>query len=244
MKLFEKPLPLSSNAVSGLAARRSSRVAHRRVAVGVLFSAFLAINFIATSVHSAAETGKPAPSFSAIDTQGKTHRLADYAGKYVVLEWVNPGCPFVKKHYQALPAPGKPSGAVGNIPATQQEAVAKGMVWLAISTTEKDHPDWFPPAQLAAWLKDRGAAASAVLLDEDGVIGKAYGARTTPHLYIVNPSGQLVYAGGIDSIASAKIDDLKTATNYVRQTVGELVAGKPVSQPNTRPYGCSIKYKS
>lgn len=196
---------------------------------GIVFASF----FIANFAYSAAEIGQKAPDFSAVDVTGKTHRLSDYQGRHVVLEWVNPGCPFVQKHYNS-----------GNMPATQKEALAKGVVWLAISTTEPGHADWLPPARLDGWMKTRGSATTATLMDEDGVIGKAYGARTTPHLYIVNPLGQLVYAGGIDSIPSAKMDDIKTATNYVRQTVGELLAGKPVSQASTRAYGCSIKYKS
>lgn len=187
----------------------------------------------AASAQAAPAVGQAAPDFTLKDTAGKTVKLSDYRGKYVVLEWTNPGCPYVKKHYNS-----------GNMPATQQDAVAKGAVWLSINSTEKDAWDYLAPAKLSAWLGERKAKATAVLMDEEGTAGKAYGARTTPHMYIVNPQGQLVYAGGIDSIPSSDPDDIKKATNYVKQGLGEALAGKPISAATTRAYGCSIKYKS
>jgi hypothetical protein len=186
----------------------------------------------AGSLH-AATVGQPAPDFTLKDASGKTVKLSDYKGKHVVLEWTNPGCPFVRKHYNS-----------GNMPATQKEAMDKGVVWLAINSTEKASSDYLEPPKLVSWLKDQKSTPSATLMDEEGTAGKAYGARTTPHMYIVNPQGQLIYAGGIDSIPSARADDIKKATNYVKQGLNETLAGKPVSAASTQPYGCSIKYKS
>jgi AhpC/TSA family len=189
--------------------------------------------FIASPAHAAAAVGQKAPEFSAKDTAGKTVNLADFKGKTVVLEWVNPGCPYVRKHY-----------GVGNMQATQKDAASKGVVWLAVNSTETSHGDYLSPAQLQAWMGEQKAAATHTLMDESGSIGQQYAARTTPHMYIVNPQGMLVYAGGIDSIASANPADIKTATNYVKQSLNETLAGKPISMAQTRPYGCSVKYKS
>ncbi len=182
---------------------------------------------------AAATVGQPAPDFTLKDTSGKTVKLSDFKGKHVVLEWTNPGCPFVLKHYNS-----------GNMQATQKDATGKGVVWLAINSTEKTHRDYLEPAKLGAWKQERKSAPSAILMDEEGTAGKAYGARTTPHMYIVNPQGQLIYAGGIDSIASSSADDIAKATNYVKVGVAEALAGKPLTASTTRPYGCSIKYKS
>jgi len=183
------------------------------------------------AAHAAPAVGQNAPDFVAKDTQGKEHKLSDFAGKFVVLEWTNPGCPFVQKHYDS-----------GNMPATQKSATGKGVVWLSINSTARSSGDYLPAAQLDGWMKSRTAAPTALLLDEDGVIGQAYGARTTPHIFIVDPKGVLVYAGGIDSIPSARVDDIKNATNYVNQALGEAFGGKPISAATTRAYGCSVKY--
>ena len=150
-----------------------------------------------------------------------------------MLEWTNPGCPYVRKHYDS-----------GNMAATQQDAAAKGAVWLSINSTEKDAGDYLEPARLVTWQQERKLRATATLMDEEGVAGRAYGARTTPHMYIVDAHGRLAYAGGIDSIPSASPGDIPKAVNYVKQALGEIAAGKPVSNATTRPYGCSIKYKS
>jgi peroxiredoxin len=188
---------------------------------------------LAFSAHAAPAVGQAAPDFTLKDASGKSVKLSDYRGKYVVLEWTNPGCPYVKKHYNS-----------GNMPATQQDALAKGAVWLAINSTEREASDYLEPPKLVAWMNERKSRTTAVLMDEEGVAGKAYGARTTPHMYIVDPQGKLVYAGGIDSIPSSSTDDIKRATNYVRTSLEEALTGKPISNPQTRPYGCSIKYKS
>lgn len=190
-------------------------------------------SLLAGTAHAAAAVGQPAPAFTLTDTSGKTRTLAEFKGKTVVLEWTNPGCPFVRKHYDSA-----------NLPGLQKEFTAKDVVWLAVNSTEKAASDYLPPQQLARWMQDKSGTPTATLMDEEGSVGKAYGARTTPHMYIVNPQGTLVYAGGIDSIASARASDIQTATNYVRQGLNEALAGKPISQAQTPPYGCTIKYKS
>ncbi|MCY7307266.1 MAG: thioredoxin family protein [Rhodoferax sp.] len=197
-----------------------------------LLSLVSAIGFTGT-VQATPAVGQQAPDFSLSDTGGKTVRLSDYRGKHVVLEWVNPGCPYVRKHYNSA-----------NMQGTQKEVAGKGVVWLAINSTTESHPDYLAPAQLARWMAGQNAVPSNTLMDEDGAVGKAYGARTTPHMYIVNPVGVLVYAGGIDSIPSARADDIKTAVNYVKQSIEDSLAGKPLRNAVTRPYGCSVKYKS
>ena len=185
------------------------------------------------AAHAAPSVGQPAPDFTLQDVSGKAVKLSDYRGKHVVLEWTNPGCPYVRKHYDS-----------GNMPATQAEAVARGVVWLSINSTEKSSYDYREPTKLVAWQNERKSRPTALLMDEEGTTGRAYGARTTPHIYMVDPQGKLVYAGGIDSIPSSNPDDIKKAVNYVRQGLNETLAGKPISAATTRPYGCSIKYKS
>ena len=188
----------------------------------------------------AATVGQNAPDFSAVDTAGKTRRLSEFRGKLVVLEWTNPGCPFVQKHYSATGN----SNSGGNMQALQKEFTGKGVVWLALNSTETGSGDYLAPARLASWMADNQAHPSATLMDESGQIGQLYGAKTTPHLYIISPQGQLVYAGGIDSIPSARVADIKQATNYVRQGLNEALGGKPLSVASSRPYGCSVKYKA
>lgn len=208
-----------------------NRSVNRRVFSGALLAAPWAATFVQPARAATAAVGQAAPEFSAMDTTGKTHRLSDYKGKLVVLEWTNPGCPFVQKHYS------------GNMQGLQKEFVGKGVVWLSINSTEADSGDYLAPGKLAGWMRDKQAASSATLMDESGNIGQLYGAKTTPHMYIVSPQGQLVYAGAIDSIASARVNDIRTATNYVRQGLNEALGGKAISTVSTRAYGCSIKYK-
>ena len=180
----------------------------------------------------AASVGQAAPDFTLMDTAGQPVKLSQFKGKPVVMEWNNPGCPFVKKHYQ------------GNMQALQKEVAAQGGVWLAINSTRDDSADYLTPAQLGRWMTEQKASPTATLMDEDGKVGQAYAARVTPHMYIVSAQGVLVYAGGIDSIASARVEDIPKATNYVRQAMAEIKAGKPVSVANSRAYGCSVKYQS
>lgn len=186
-----------------------------------------------TALAQSAVVGQPAPAFTARDTSGKTVNLSDFKGKHVVLEWVNPGCPYVQKHYDAK-----------NMQATQQAATAKGVVWLSVNTTAAEHGDYLPPAQMAAWMKSQGAAATATLMDEDGKLGRAYGARTTPHMYVIDGAGKLVYAGAIDNKPSSRASDIPGATNHVNVALAESMAGKPVSTASTRAYGCTIKYSN
>ncbi len=193
----------------------------------------LATAALSAPAFAAATVGQKAPEFTAKDTSGKTVNLADFKGKTVVLEWVNPGCPYVRKHYSS-----------GNMQSTQKDAADKGVVWLAVNSTDTSHPDYLAPAALQSWMTEQKASATATLMDESGSIGQQYAARTTPHMYIISPQGNLIYAGGIDSIASARAEDVKQATNYIKQSLGETLTGKPISMANTKPYGCSVKYKS
>jgi len=192
-----------------------------------------ALVLAAAGALASATVGQAAPAFSAVDTAGKTVSLADFKGKHVVLEWVNPGCPFVVKHYDS-----------GNMQGTQKEATAQGVVWLAINSTAPEATDFKAPAALSKWMQGHQTAATATLMDADGKVGRAYGARTTPHLYIINPAGRLVYAGAIDSKPTSNIADIASATNHVKKALAETLAGKPVSMATTKPYGCSVKYAS
>lgn len=208
------------------------RSINRRIFSGALAVAPWAVSMGGVAHAATAVVGQAAPDFSATDTTGKARKLSDYKGKLVVLEWTNPGCPFVQKHYS------------GNMQALQKEFTGKGVVWLSINSTETDSGDYLAPGKLAGWMREKQAAATATLMDESGKVGQIYSARTTPHMYIVSPKGQLVYAGAIDSIASARVDDIKTATNYVRQGLNEALAGKAITVASSRAYGCSIKYKT
>ena len=197
------------------------------------FSSSIVLSTLAagTAQAASAAVGKAAPDFSATDALGITRKLSDYKGKHVVLEWTNPGCPFVVKHYG------------GNMQALQKEFTAKGVVWLSVNSTSKDAFDYLEPAKLMAWKAEKKGSASAMLMDDAGKVGQLYGAKTTPHMYIISPQGVLVYAGAIDSIPSARVEDIKTATNYLRQGLNEVLGGKAISTSSTRAYGCSVKYK-
>ena len=198
----------------------------------LLLSAALLVSASSTAL-AAATLGQAAPAFSAMDTAGKPVSLSDFRGKTVVLEWVNPGCPYVRKHYGAA-----------NMQATQKAAVDKGVVWLAINSTATDATDYLAPDKMGAWMMEQKAAATATLMDADGKLGRSYGARTTPHLYVIDTQGKLVYAGAIDSKPTARAADIASATNHVKQALGEVLAGKSVSVPATQPYGCTIKYSA
>lgn len=177
--------------------------------------------------------GEPAPAFSGVDSHGRTHALSEYKGKTVVLEWSNPDCPFVKKHYGA-----------GNLQKQQADAAAHGVVWLTVNSGAAGKQGHFDAAGANAWIAKVGGKANAYLIDADGKIGHAYDAKTTPHLYVIDGGGVLRYMGGIDSIQSADADDIAKATQYVPQALAELAAGKTVSVPTSEPYGCSVKYGS
>ena len=195
------------------------------------FAAFTVIAACAESDGAAQVVGKPAPNFKLADANGKPVSLSDFRGRTVVLEWNNPGCPFVKKHYGS-----------GNMQRTQAAAAKDGVVWLTINSGAPGKQGHMNGAEAKAFLAQSGARPAAYLLDPSGVAGKAYDARTTPHMYVVNKAGTLVYVGGIDDKPTADPADIKGARNHVLAALSELKAGKPVSVPTSRPYGCSVKY--
>jgi len=195
------------------------------------FAAFTVIAACAESDGAAQVVGKPAPNFKLADANGKPVSLSDFRGRVVVLEWNNPGCPFVKKHYGS-----------GNMQKTQAAAAKDGVVWLTINSGAPGKQGHMNGAEAKAFLAQSGARPAAYLLDPSGVAGKAYDARTTPHMYVVNKAGTLVYVGGIDDKPTADPADIKGARNHVLAALSELKAGKPVSVPTSRPYGCSVKY--
>ncbi len=183
-------------------------------------------------VSAALGLGQTAPDMTLSDVQGRSVRLSDYRGRHVVLEWNNPGCPFVRKHYRS-----------GNMQALQAEARGQGVVWLTVNSTADGSADFLTPQQMARWLAEQKATPSTALVDENGELGRAMGARSALHMFILNPRGELIYAGAIDSVPSAKVEDLQTATNYVRQGLKEALAGQPLSVATSRPYGCPITYR-
>jgi peroxiredoxin len=187
---------------------------------------------LAIAAAHAADVGKPAPDFTLTDVNGKTVKLADFKGKHVVLEWTNPNCPFVVKHYGS-----------NNMQGLQKDKTAKNVVWLSVNSTAKSHQDYMAPAALSSkMIGEWKAAPTGLLMDESGTVGKSYQAKTTPHMYVIDPKGTLVFAGGIDDKRSANPADIKGAKNFVRSALDESLAGKPVSTPTATPYGCSIKY--
>ena len=174
--------------------------------------------------------GQQAPDFSLKDASGETVSLSDFEGKTVVLEWINPGCPFVRKFY-------------GNqdMPVFQKRAAGMDIVWLSINSTNSDYRDYLTPEETRVWAGEHGHAASW-LLDPEGTVGKAYGAVTTPHMFIINGSGKIVYQGAIDSIRDTKVESVSKATNYVMEALTALDNGTSFANAQTRPYGCSVKY--
>lgn len=195
---------------------------------------FTAITSLAATALFAAESpkiGSAAPDFKLADAKGKTHSLSDYKGKYVVLEWFNPVCPFVKKHYGS-----------GNMQKLQGEYAGKGVAWMSIDSSATGKEGHLTPEAATRQIADWKMNSTTLLLDADGKAGRAYGAKNSPHMFIINPEGKIVYEGAIDSKATANPADIPNATNYVKVALDESMAGKPVSNPNTRPYGCSVKY--
>ena len=190
----------------------------------LLFSLLI---FVSSSIFAA-----NAPNFEATDINGKTHKLSDYSGKVVVLEFINFGCPFVKKHYDNS----------GNIPKLQKTYTDKGVIWLLICSSAEDKQGYFPTGKVQSMLNKNKAVPTAYLVDSSGTIGKAYGAKVTPHFFIIGKEGKLLYQGGIDSKKSTKAADIASAEPYVKNALDEILAGKPVSNAKTKPYGCGIKY--
>ena len=178
-----------------------------------------------------AVVGQPAPEFSVTDTQGTSRSLSSMKGKFVVLEWFNPDCPFVRKHYDSQ-----------NMQTLQRAATQRGGVWLSINSSAPKKQGHLTPETANAFVQARAAAPTAVLLDPAGTVGRQYGAKTTPHMFVINPDGVLVYAGAIDSVSSTDPKDIAQATNYVQRALDEALAGQPVSAAETQSYGCSVKY--
>jgi peroxiredoxin len=178
-----------------------------------------------------AQPGQAAPAIATVDVAGKPVNLAAFKGRYVVLEWFNPSCPFVVKHY-----------ASGNMQSLQKRFTGENVAWIAINSTAADHPEFLQPAKAGAWMTEQKGTPTHVVLDAPGTIGRAFGARTTPQMVIIDPKGQVVFNGAIDSIRSANAADVPKATNFLVQAFGELRAGKPVSNASPAPYGCSVKY--
>lgn len=181
--------------------------------------------------HAAVAPGLPAPDFTLTSVDGAAVKLSQYRGNYVVLEWFNSECPFVQKHYNS-----------GNMQRLQSTFTEKGIVWLAINSTNPEHSNYRDAQRSRQIMSDWKAKPDSLLLDPEGTVGRAYGARTTPHMYIINPEGKLVYMGGIDDKPSTRARDIPGAKNYVAAALDELLAGSGVSDEDTRPYGCSIKY--
>ena len=176
--------------------------------------------------------GTKAPDFSLTDSKGKTQSVSQYKGKYVVLEWFNPECPFVKKHYGS-----------GNMQKVQEEFTKKGIVWLTIDSSAPGLEGHLTSDQANAKMTEWKTKQTALVLDPDGKAGQAYGAKNTPHMFVINPEGKIIYEGAIDSKATPNASDIASSTNYVKIALDESLAGKPVSKANTKPYGCSVKYE-
>jgi len=193
---------------------------------------FIAMFFLITSSSFAqVAVNQAAPNFTLIDTNGQKHSLSDYKGKFVVLEWFEPDCPFIKKHYNS-----------GNIPHLQKQYTAKGVVWLSIDSSAVGQQGNYSPQALNKWMADKGGAPTAIFIDADGKVGHLYDAQTTPSLFIINPQGNLIYQGAIDDTPTPDIEDLKTAKNYVSAALDAAMNGKPVAVTTTKSYGCSVKY--
>ena len=186
---------------------------------------------IAAPVSAAAVVGQPAPNFKLADVNGKAVTLSQFRGKTVVLEWNNPECPFAKKHY-----------GTGNMQKAQAAAARDGVVWLSINSGAPGKQGHMSGAEAKAMIGKTGARPTAYLLDHKGVVGKLYDAKTTPHMYIVNKAGTLVYAGGIDDKPTPRPADINGARNHVLAALSEIKAGKAVSVTTSRPYGCAVKY--
>ena len=183
------------------------------------------------SAYASVNVGQPAPDFTGVDSNGNQHTLSQYQGKTVVLEWTNHDCPYVKKHYNS-----------GNMQKLQKQATTDGVVWLSIISSRPGKQGHVSGERANELTRSRNASPTAVILDETSKIGRLYGAKTTPHMYIIDKTGQLVYMGGIDSIPSSNEADIAGAKNYVRAALDAMTAGKTIEDRITRPYGCSVKY--
>ena len=206
----------------------------RRISNLVFTASFFALTLsMITSLIAEPQIGKTAPQFSVMDSEGNKQDLKKYLGKTVVLEWTNHECPFVKKHYGS-----------GNMQALQKEATDKDVIWLSVVSSAPGQQGHITGKQASELTSSRKASPSAVILDEDGKIGRAYNATATPNMFVIDKTGKLVYKGAIDDKPSANPADIKIAKNYVRQSLQAIKDGKPIKKAITRPYGCSVKYGS
>ena len=201
----------------------------RNAAVGAALAG--ALLMLPLTAGAGAAVGQPAPDFALKDIKGVNHALSSLKGKYVVLEWVNYECPFVKKHYGS-----------GNMQKLQKAYTGKGVVWLSVNTSAPGKQGNFPPAEINSKIKASGASPSAYLIDSEGAVGRLYGAKTTPHMFVIDPQGKVVYAGAIDDKPSTDQSDIAAARNYVAAALDEAMAGKAVTTTSSQPYGCGVKY--
>ncbi len=199
--------------------------------IRTLFAVVCGFLVMAAGAHANVQVGEAAPDFTLTDIQGNEHTLSDYAGRFIILEWINYDCPFVKKFYE----PGK-------MQEWQTKMRHSGVVWLSIDSTNPDHSTFRTQQQHQEIVREWGIRSTAVLPDPDGAVGRKYNARNTPHMFIIDPEGKLRYQGAIDSIRSADSDDIEKADNYVLQSMARLLEQQPVENPQTRPYGCTVHY--
>ena len=201
---------------------------HRnKVLISILILALFTTGIFANEL----QIGKKAPAFTLTDVQGQVHNLKDYRGKLVVIEWINYDCPFVKKHYNS-----------GNMQSLQKKYTAQDVVWLVINSSAPGKQGNFNSEEVLKRSSDQGASFTAYLQDSDGKVGKKYGAKTTPHMFVVNGKGNLMYMGGIDNVKSTNVKDIAEATNYVAAALDALLIGEKVDVTSAKPYGCSVKY--
>lgn len=186
---------------------------------------------LALPLMAAVQAGEPAPNFTATDSNGHRHSLAQYRGKFVVLEWHNQGCPFTKKHYDS-----------GNMQKLQKYWTGRGVVWFTVISSAPGQQGYVTPAEENDYVRRIGASPTAVLLDPSGDLGHLFGAKTTPHMFVINPQGKIIYDGAIDNKPTTDESDIAVANNYVTAALQESMAGKPVTVAASRPYGCSVKY--
>jgi peroxiredoxin len=197
-----------------------------------LLAALLTLASTALFAADSPAVGSAAPDFSVTDSKNRPQSISQYKGKYVVLEWFNPECPFVKKHYGS-----------GNMQKLQEEFTGKGMVWLTIDSSAPGMEGNLTAEQAEKKIAELKTKQTALVLDPDGKAGRTYGAKNTPHMFVINPEGKIIYEGAIDSKATPNPSDIAGSTNYVKAALDESLAGKPVTTPSSRPYGCQVKYK-
>ncbi len=200
-----------------------------RMLTAILVSVFISI--MASQLQAQPVVNQEVPDFTLMDSMGKKHAVSDFRGSFVVLEWINPDCPFVRKHYDS-----------GNIQSLQKKYTDKGVVWLSVASSAPGKQGYYSADEWNQIVVDKKAHSTAVLLDSQGVVGKKYEARTTPHMFVINPKGILIYQGAIDSINSTNTADISQAENYVQEALDAAMNGKEVKNSSTKSYGCSVKY--